>query len=94
MLSQTSAPDGDIAVPDYYSPEKTAGRIVNFALSFYTGGDRTEFAEMVKDAVIKGFQEAGAALGGYLPQEALETFSLVMDALDSFAAGETVNFSA
>lgn len=94
MLSKTYSPDGDIAVPDYYSPEKTAGRIVNFALSFYSGGDRNEFAAMVKDAVMKGFQEAGAALGGYLPPQAQETFSLVMDALDSFAAGETLNLSA
>jgi len=94
MLSQTSATDGDIAVPDYYSPEKTAERIINFALSFYNDGDRNEFSAMVKNAVIKGFQEAGAALGGYLPSEARETFSLVMDAFDSFAAGEPVNFSA
>lgn len=94
MLFQTSATDGDLAVPDYYSPEKTAGRIVNFALSFYAGGDRNEFAAMVKDAVMKGFQEAGAALGGYLPPEAQETLSLVMNALDSFTAGEKLNLSA
>ena len=94
FLSQTSAPDSDIAVTDYFSPEKTTGRIVNFALSFYSGGDRTEFAAMVKDAVMKGFQEAGVALGGYLPPEAQETLSLVIDALDSFAAGETLNLSA
>lgn len=94
VISHTSASDGDIAGTDYYSPWKTAGRIIDFSLSFYTGGDRTEFAAMVKDAVIKGFEEAGAALGGYLPSEAQETFSLIMDALDSFAAGERLNLSA
>ena len=94
MLSRTVSIDGEITISDYYSPEQTAERIVNFALSFYSGGDRNEFAEMVKEAVMKGYQQALEAMGGSLPSVAQKTISLVMNALDSFAAGEPLNISA
>ena len=94
MLSRTVSIDGEITISDYYSPEQTAERIVNFALSFYSGGDRNEFTEMVKEAVLKGYHEALEAMGGNLPSVAQKTISLVMNALDSFAAAEPVNLSA
>ncbi|MFC1607439.1 DUF5610 domain-containing protein [Candidatus Latescibacterota bacterium] len=76
-----------------YSPENTANRILQFAMSFYDGGDREEFANMVKEAVLKGYDEAMEALGGMLPQEADETISLVIQALDNFAEGNPLNIS-
>ena len=74
-----------------YSAESTAARIVQFALSFYDGGDREEFAAMVRDAIMEGFEQAKAALGGFLPEVSMETLNLVNAALDEFAAGGDVD---
>ena len=91
-LSKTGS---NIKVTDLFdfSPEKTAERIINFALSFYDGGDRQKFAAMVKKAVMKGFNEAMKALGGFLPQESYETISIVNRALENFAGSREINFS-
>jgi len=70
-----------------FSPEKTAERIINLALSFYDGGDREQFAVMIKKAVMKGFNEAMKAFGGFLPGECHETIKIVNRALDDFANG-------
>gem|GEM_PF-4164808 len=78
----------------YYSPEKTAERIINFALSFFDGGDRQEYAEMVKAAVMKGFDQAMDAFGGVLPPQTYDTVGLVNSAIDNFAAGNDINMSA
>lgn len=59
---------------DYFSPEKTAARIVDFAASFFPnskqfkeGGDteeaRNSFAEIMKSAIGKGFEQARSLLG-------------------------------
>lgn len=86
--SDETANTGSLLDP-YYSAEETAGRILNFALSFYAGGDPAEYAAMVGDAVMKGFAEAKAAWGDALPPVAEETISRVMSALQQFASGET-----
>ena len=85
--------EGHIGDPDVFTPENTADRILQFAMSFYSGGDRGEFVDMVKSAVMKGYQEARAALGGVLPSGADTTIELVMQGLDSFATGNPVNYS-
>lgn len=72
----------------YFSAENTASRIVNFALSFYTGGDKAEFVAEIRDAITQGFEEAKAAFGGFLPDVSYKTLDLVNQALDAFAAGE------
>ena len=74
-----------------FSPEKTAGRILDFALSFYDGGDRQEFAAMAREAVMKGFNEAMKAFGGSLPRECHDTIRIVNEALDDFAQGGTLD---
>lgn len=79
---------------DYFSTEQTAQRIVQFALSFYDGGDRAEYVDMVKSAVMKGYNEAKKALGGYLPSVADDTIVLAMQAFDQFAAGSQVDYTA
>jgi hypothetical protein len=61
---------------DLFSPEKTAGRILDFALSWYqpdaetgdTEEARQAFADTIGAAVQKGFDEAQAILGN-LPEE-------------------------
>jgi hypothetical protein len=75
----------------YYSAEQTASRIVDFALSFYSGGDRAEFASKVGKAVMKGYNEALGAAGGSLPPVAADTISRVMDQLQQFATGADLN---
>lgn len=74
-----------------WSPEQTASRILNFALAFYDGGDREEFASMVRDAVLEGYNQAKEMMGGSLPAVADQTISLVIDALDQFATGSGVD---
>lgn len=78
----------------YFSAENTADRIIQFALSFYDGGDREEYVAMVREAVMKGYNEAKAALGGFLPEVSQRTIDLVNKALDDFAAGTDINISA
>ncbi|MFC1537824.1 hypothetical protein ACFL6H_00215 [Candidatus Latescibacterota bacterium] len=96
MLISSLEISSDTPVSDtgYYSPEETAERIINFALSFYDGGDRQEYAEMVRAAVMKGFEQAMAAFGDVLPQESYDTIGIVNSAIDNFAAGNDINISA
>jgi len=79
---------------DYFSPEKTAQRIIDFALSFYNGGDRQEYAAMIRKAVMKGYNEAMEAFGGFLPQESHETIAIVNKAIDDFANSKDIALSA
>lgn len=96
VTSAADASSGVSSLTDsgYWSPEQTAQRIVGFALSFYDGGDREEYAAMVKDAVMKGFQEAQNAMGGSLPDISNKTISLAIDAIDQFASGSGVDVTA
>ena len=71
-----------------FSPEATAQRILDFALSFYNGGDRTEYAAMAMKAVQKGFMKAAEALGGSLPEISIDTYNLVMKGFSEFITGQ------
>jgi len=79
---------------DYFSPDNTAQRIIDFALSFYDGGDRQEYAAMIRKAVMKGYNEAMEAFGGFLPQESHETIAIVSKAIDDFAQSKDITISA
>ncbi len=83
---------------DMFSPEKTAQRILDFALSFFPnskqyteGGDtqdsRQSFADIMSAAVQKGFDQAMGILGK-VPEETEkeidETHSRVFDGFDDF----------
>jgi hypothetical protein len=79
---------------DLFSPEKTAGRILDFALSGFTPQQgegakaaREEYAERIGAAVQKGFDEAQAILGN-LEEEIQDgidqTHELVFDGFDRF----------
>lgn len=90
VVEETIQIDAIVPTGDIYSPESTAQRIIDFAFSFYAGGDREEYAEMVRDAVMDGYEQAQAALG-MLPSESTDTINIVMDAIDQFAANSPVN---
>ncbi len=60
---------------DYFSPSKTAQRILNFSTGFFSAyqknheGDAedkqvTEFTSLIRDAIQKGFEQAEEELGG------------------------------
>ncbi|MCC8165718.1 MAG: DUF5610 domain-containing protein [Planctomycetes bacterium] len=86
-------------VSDYFSPEATSGRILDFAKSFYpmsdaikkAGGDtpeaREEFAELMRGAIQKGFDQALGSLGA-VPKNTMDginkTHELTMKGLDDF----------
>ncbi|MCL1999838.1 MAG: DUF5610 domain-containing protein [Planctomycetes bacterium] len=86
------------SMKDYFSPEKTAGRIVDFATAFFPNsaafkakGDteeaRAEFAEMMKNAIQKGFDQAMGVLGK-LPKAVQDdidkTHELTFKGIDDF----------
>ena len=86
------------SMQDYFSPEKTAGRIVDFSTAFFPlsdaykkGGDtpeaREEFAEMMRKAIQKGFDQAMGSLGA-VPKDTQagidKTHDLVFKGIDDF----------
>ena len=95
---EVDANDPFAALKDYFSPEKTANRILDFSLGFFgnssafkEGGDTEEsrgsFAEMIGAAIQKGFDQALGTLGA-LPKETSDevddTHKRVFDGLDNF----------
>lgn len=85
-----------------WSPEATAGRIFDFAVSFYgryldnhksedTEAVRQEFADMMTKAVDMGFKLA-KDITGELPEGVAkivnETYSIVMDHFKAFVSGD------
>ncbi len=95
---ETAANDALATLQDYFSPEKTAERILDIALSFYgvrdtrsAEGDsevaRKSFADFIGAAIEEGFKQARTILGS-LPEDVesgiTKTHSLVFDGLDDF----------
>lgn len=86
------------SLKDYFSPEKTADRIVDFATAFFPlsdsykkGGDteesREEFAEIMRKAIQKGFDQAMGTLGN-VPKNVQDgidkTHELTFKGIDDF----------
>ena len=78
---------------DYFSPENTAARIVNFALSRFPGEgtqeDRQKYADYIMPAIQKGYSEARGLLSAFsLPDEVWEqideTGRLITKMMDEF----------
>jgi hypothetical protein len=69
------------------SPDAVAKRILDFVKGFATGDPGR--AELLRDAVEQGFEEAGAAWGSRLPDISYQTMDLVRKGLDElFGTGE------
>ena len=93
---------------EYFSPENTAGRILDFALSRYGYGhfagpdsseNRAQFRDFIFPAIEKGFQEATDSFRGTLPEEIMdqvhETLSKIKVGFENFiAAGNPGNGEA
>lgn len=69
---------------DFWGAEATAKRILDFAQGL-AGEDRGKIS-MLRDAVIEGFRQAEAILGG-LPEVSRETYRLVMEGFDQWEKG-------
>ena len=97
--SKTASPNDVMAsLQDYFSPEKTADRILDFSTAFFPKSDafkkfgdteegREEFAKMMRDAIQKGFDQAMGKLGA-VPKKTQEgidkTHDLVFKGIDDF----------
>lgn len=95
---KVTADDLMAKIKDYFSPKNTAGRIVDFATSFFPnskyfkeGGDteeaRSKFADLMRDAVQKGFDQAMGTLGKVpkAVQDGIdETHRLTFEGIDDF----------
>jgi len=73
------------ADPEYWSAENTAGRLFDFAVGLFPGGDREEHAERMIRAMEIGYEEAREAFGGWLPPIARETVDLAAEMLREWA---------
>ncbi|MDR2390875.1 MAG: DUF5610 domain-containing protein [Planctomycetota bacterium] len=96
--TQPTANDFITQMQDYFSPEKTAERIVDFATAFFPNsqafkskGDteegRGEFAEMMRAAIQKGFDQAMGVLGkvpAKVQEDIDKTHELTFNGIDDF----------
>ncbi len=99
-------PDFLSKLREFFSPERTAQRIYDFATKHFgqgsfTGEDneelRTRYRDFILPAIEQGFSEARATMG-VLPDEVNaevdQTFSLIQGMFDKFVAGETTEEAA
>lgn len=70
----------DVSEDGYYGVEQTSERLLSFATAI-AGDDPDKLTEM-KDAIIKGFEEAEKLWGGELPEISQETYDKVMSSID------------
>lgn len=104
-LTESEASSSSQAIWDYFSPEKTAERILDFALGFFPmsrhykeGGDveeaRKAFADFIGNAIQKGFDEARRMLGPIaqtVEEHIDKTHTLVFDGLKDFVTNGRKN---
>jgi hypothetical protein len=70
----------DIAEDGYWGVTQTSDRIVQFATSL--AGDDTESLQKMRDAFIKGYEQAEKTWGGELPDISKQTYDAVLEKLD------------
>ncbi len=75
----------DIAEDGYWGVEQTSDRLVEFAKAV-SGGDQSK-ANMLIDAVKKGFEEATKAWGGELPEISKKTMEASISKLEAWRDG-------
>jgi len=75
----------DIADDGYWGVEQTSDRLVSFAIAL-SGGD-TSKADLLIEAVKKGFEEAERIWGGKLPDISYKTLDAVIKKLEAWRDG-------
>ncbi len=81
----------EIAEDGYFGVEQTSDRLIGFAKAI-SGGDPDKI-ELLRDAVIQGFEEAEEMWGGELPQISQDTFDATMSKFDDWAEESGVTLS-
>lgn len=87
-VQQTVTVRLDRVDPEFWSVEATAGRLRDFAVGLFAGGDREEHAAAMGRAMELGYRGAEQAFGGGLPAIARRTVDLAKDLLAEWAGGE------
>lgn len=77
----------DIGEDGYWGVEQTSDRLVSMAIAL-SGGD-TEKADLLKDAITKGFEKATNAWGEELPQLCKDTYDTALKKMDDWKNGVT-----
>lgn len=75
----------DIADDGYWGVEQTSNRLVSFAIAL-SGGDPSK-ADLMIEAVKKGFEEAERIWGGKLPDISYKTLEAVIKKLEAWRDG-------
>ena len=81
----------DIAEDGYWGVEQTSDRIIDFANAL-TGGDPDKLEEM-RDAFLKGYEQAQETWGGELPEISQKTYDAVLEKFDKLAEEAGITFS-
>lgn len=71
---------------DYWSVESTAGRLRDFAVSLFAGGDRAAHAAEMARGMETGLRQARQAFGGTLPEISRQTVDLARELVAQWAA--------
>ena len=81
----------DIAEDGYWGVEQTSDRIIDFANAL-TGGNPDKLEEM-RDAFLKGYEQAQETWGGELPDISKRTYEAVLNKFDKLAEEAGITLS-
>lgn len=81
----------DISEDGYWGVEKTSGRLVDMAIAL-SGNDNSK-ADLLMDAIKKGYEEAGAAWGDELPEISKQTLDAAMEKMNQWKSGQITDVS-
>lgn len=82
----------DIAEDGYWGVKQTSDRIIDFAKAL-AGDDPEKLAEM-KEAFLKGYEQAEKTWGGELPEISKQTYDAVLDKFDKLINGDAMTAQA
>lgn len=81
----------DISEDGYWGVEKTSDRLVDMAIAL-SGNDNSK-ADLLMDAIKKGYEEAGAAWGDELPEISKQTLDAAMEKMNQWKSGQITDVS-
>lgn len=81
----------DISEDGYWGVEKTSDRLVDMAIAL--SGNDTSKADLLMNAIKKGYEEAGAAWGDELPEISKQTLDATMEKMNQWKSGQITDVS-